>query len=114
MATYNNLPVYKVSYDLLLLLIRSSKNMDQDYWRTLGETIKEELIALITNIYRAHHRLHKKLLLANARENLEAVRLLMRIANDLKQLSVYDLGQANIYIESINKQLMTWEKNSLE
>ena len=42
MATYDNLPVYKASYDLLLLLFRCSKNMDRDYRHTLGETIKQD------------------------------------------------------------------------
>lgn len=110
MATYDNLPVYKASYDLLLMLFRCSKNMDRDYRHTLGETIKEELVALITNIYRANCRLQKKILLGNARENLEVVRLLMRLANDLKQFSLNDFIQANLLVESISKQLVAWEK----
>jgi len=113
MATYDNLPVYKASYDLLLLLFRSSKNMDRDYRHTLGETIKEELVALITNIYRANCRVEKKLLLSNARENLEVVRLLMRLANDLKQFTLNDFVQANLLVESISKQLLAWEKYSV-
>jgi hypothetical protein len=91
MATYDNLPVYKASYDLLLLLFRSGKNMDRDYRHTLGETIKEELVALITNIYRANCRVEKKLLLSNARENLEVVRLLMLLYKDLKQIKTNEL-----------------------
>lgn len=114
MATYDNLPVYKASYDLLLLLFRSSKSMDRDYRHTLGETIKEELVALITNIYRANCRIQKKALLNNARENLEVVRLLMRLANDLKQFTLNDFVQANTLVESISKQLVAWEKYSLE
>jgi hypothetical protein len=113
MATYDNLPVYKACYDLLLLLFRSSKNMERDYKHTLGETIKEELIALITNIYRANCRVQKKALLSNARENIEVVRLLMRLSNDLKQFTLNDFVQANLLVESISKQLVAWEKYSV-
>ncbi len=114
MAIYNNLPVYKASYDLLLLLFKCSKNMDRDYRHTLGETIKQELVALITHIYRANSKVQKKVLLANARENLEVVRLLMRLANDLNQFKLTDFVQDNLYIESISKQLVAWQKYSLE
>ncbi len=88
--------------------------MDRDYRHTLGETIKNELVALITNIYRANCRVQKKILLSNARENLEVVRLLMRLANDLKQFSLNDFVQANLLVESISKQLVAWEKYSVE
>lgn len=60
MATYNNLPVYKICYDLILQIFASSRHMQRDYRFTLGETMKVELIALITNIYRANSRYQKK------------------------------------------------------
>jgi hypothetical protein len=88
--------------------------MDRDYRHTLGETIKQELVALITNIYRANCRVQKKALISNARENLEVVRLLMRLANDLKQFTLNDFVKANLFVESISKQLVAWEKYSLE
>jgi hypothetical protein len=114
MATYDNLPVYKASYDLLLLLFRCSKNRDRDYRHTLGETIKQELVALMTNVYRANCRVQKKALISNARGNLEVVRLLMRLTKDLKQFTLNDFVQANLFVESISKQLVAWEKYSLE
>ena len=114
MATYDNLPVYKASYDSLLLLFRSSKNMDRDYRHTLGETLKQELVALMTNIYRANCVVQKKALLITARENLEVVRLLMRLAKDLKQFTLIELVQANVLVESISKQLAAWEKYCVE
>jgi hypothetical protein len=69
---------------------------------------------LITKIYRANCRVQKKILLSNARENLEVVRLLMRLANDLKQFTLNDFVQANLLVESISKQLVAWEKYSVE
>ena len=55
--TYDNLPVYKVSYDLLLQLFRFCRNMQRDYRYTLGESIKNELVSLMLNIHRPQLRL---------------------------------------------------------
>ena len=43
MATYNHLPVYKVSYDLLVELFRFTKDFTREYKYTIGESIKKEL-----------------------------------------------------------------------
>jgi len=37
MAYYNDLPVYKFSYDLLLAVFLSAKNFNKDYRYTIGE-----------------------------------------------------------------------------
>ena len=114
MATYNSLPVYKVCYDLTLEVFASSRNMQRDYRFTLGETMKKELISLITNIYRANSRQERKKLIGEARENLEVVRMLMRLTYELKQIPMNKFISANEKIESISKQLTAWERSCKE
>lgn len=114
MANYDHLPVYKVCYDLLIKLFRISGNMQRDYRFTLGESMKRELVDLIVNIYRANCRYIKKDLLAKARENLEVIRLLLRLTNDLKQMSLKEFVGASESIESISKQLAAWHKSCKE
>ncbi len=114
MATYDNLPVYKVCYDLILLIFTSGRHMQRDYRFTLGETMKKELIQLMANIYRANCRYQKKELLSRARENLELVRLLLRLSMELKQVPLKTFATANVKIESISKQLTAWEKSCKE
>ena len=46
MATYNQLPVYKATYDLLLYVYQIGKNVQRDYRYTLGETLKKDLIMI--------------------------------------------------------------------
>ena len=46
MATYNQLPVYKATYDLLLYVYQIGKDVQRDYRYTLGETLKKDLIAI--------------------------------------------------------------------
>jgi hypothetical protein len=114
MATYDNLPVYKQTYDLLLQLFKVCQNMERDYKFTLGENIKKEIIALIINVYRANCRENKEkiLLLQSGRENVEVVRLLLRLLQDLKQIGLKEFISANEKLESVSKQMAAWT-NSL-
>jgi hypothetical protein len=113
MATYDHLPVYKDSYDLLLLLFKTCSTMPRDYRFTLGEQLKKELVVLITYIYRANCGYHKRELLAKSREHLEVTRLLLRLCFDLKQMPLKIYAGATERLESISKQLTAWEKSSL-
>ncbi len=108
MAVYDNLPVYKTSYDLLLQLFNQSKNMERDYRFTIGEGLRNEIVQLIMNIYRANCSQSKKELILKAKENLEITRLLLRLLQDLKQIGLKEFVSANEKIESISKQLNAW------
>ena len=57
---YDNLPVYKVSYDLLQKLFVVVHNFRKEYKYTIGETIKKEVIDLIIAIYRANSHKDKQ------------------------------------------------------
>jgi hypothetical protein len=114
MATYDHLPVYKVCYDLILLLFSSNRHMQRDYRYTLGETVNKELITLITNIYKANTRYRKKEILGEARENIETVRLLLRLAMELKQIPMKTFVSASEMIENISRQLTAWERSCKE
>jgi hypothetical protein len=110
MATYDNLPVYKQTYDLLLQLFRVCQNMERDYKFTLGENLKKEVITLIINVYRANCRENKEKLslLQSGRENVEVVRLLLRLLQDLKQIGLKEFVSANEKLESVSKQMAAW------
>jgi sensor domain CHASE-containing protein len=59
MAQYNELPVYKATYDLLLAIFQFTKEFSKEYKYTVGESLKKETIELLTLIYRANTR-HQK------------------------------------------------------
>ena len=111
MANYNQLPVYKATYDLLLYLFQAGRDMQRDYRYTLGETMKKDLTEILVLIYRANSVHEKGPVLAEAREKLVAVKLHMRLLHDLKQLSVKAYANASLMAESISKQLSAWQKN---
>jgi len=112
MTTYNNLPVYKASYDLLVEIFRFTKNFSKEYKYTVGESIKKEILEMITNIYRANSTFEKrKIHIQKARENGEIIRLFLRLLKDLHQINIPKFVSLNEKIETVSKQLSAWKKS---
>ena len=59
MAKYDDLPVYKASYDLLIEIFHFTKEFTKEYKYTIGESLKKETVELITLIYRANSKRDK-------------------------------------------------------
>ncbi len=113
MATYDNLPVYKTTYDLLLLVFATVKEFQKDYKYTLGDKVKEKLIDLIENVYRANSSFENRLSnIKKARENIEVIRLYIRLCKDLKIVNLKKFVDTSEKIENISKQLMYWETST--
>ena len=86
---YSNLPVFKITYDLNIDIFLIVKNFHREYKSTLGEKLKKFSLKLIVNIYKANRDKTTKLkYILKAREVLEKIRLLVRIAVDMKILSI--------------------------
>lgn len=111
MATYDNLPVYKASYDLLLLVFNVVKEFKKEYKYTLWDNIKKEIINLITNIYKANSKTDKKRNISSSREKIELLRLYFRLSKDLKIVDLNKYIEVNLLLDSISKQLYAWEKS---
>ena len=113
MVLYSELPVYKATYDLLLQVFSMVHNLGKEYKYSLGEKIKNEVTDLLSNIYRANRTREKNIPLDNARENLELVRLYIRILKDMKQIGMNKYIFLNKNLEGISKQLAGWHKSIL-
>ena len=112
MTTYNNLPVYKTSYDLLINIFAVTSWFEKQYKYTLWDKIKNETIDLITSIYRANSSFDDRLQnIKNAREQVEVLKLYIRLSRDLKIITIPKFADLSIDIESISKQLFSWEKS---
>jgi len=111
MASYNQLPVYKVCYDLLIATFYLVNHFKREYKYTLGERIKSEVINTLVNIYWANTHTDKRPALVKARNHLELVRLYYRIIKDLKQINLDKFVEINGKIENISKQLYAWQKS---
>lgn len=60
MAIYENLPVYKASYDLLLELYDVCHNLSRDHRYTIGERLKNRLMDLMVCVYKANANVEKR------------------------------------------------------
>jgi len=110
MGKYDELPVYKASYDLLVEIFRFTKNFIREYKYTVGESLKKETLELITLIYRANSRRDKFAVIQEARERIEVIRLFVRLLKDLQQISLKKFVNVNKQIENVSKQLTGWQK----
>lgn len=111
MAIYSSLPVYKASYRLLVSIFDLSRQFTREYKYTIGEKLKNETIEMITNIYRANSREEKKELLQRARENVEVIRLYLRLLRDLRQVGLPKFVGLNEQLENVSRQLAGWERS---
>lgn len=110
MATYDNLPVFKAAYDLLLQLYGYGQHWSRDIKFTLGENLKKDILDILVCIYHANTVQDKIEYIENAREKMVTVKLQIRILHDLKQLSVKQYAQLCEMSESVSKQLAKWAK----
>ena len=110
MATYDHLPVYKASYELLLEIFKFTRNFQREYKYTIGEKLKNETVDMITHIYRANSARVKTERIQQARESLEVIRLYLRLLKDLNQIGLKRFVDINALIETVSRQLCGWQK----
>jgi hypothetical protein len=108
---YNELPVFKAAYDLILGVFLSSRTIKREYRYTLGEKLKQEIIELMMCVYRANLTVDKIPHILSAREHIEVIKLQIRLLHDLKQVPVKNMSAFELKIEDISKQLATWHKS---
>lgn len=108
MAVYDNLPVFKDTYDLLLLFIRQGTHLQREFRYTIGQELKKELMYLCINIYEANAAVEKEVFIAEARRKIVAIKLNLRLLHDTHQLSTKQFAMFADKTESISKQLAAW------
>lgn len=69
MAHYQNLPLFKAIYDLLIYLFTISRNFQKDYRYTIGENIKKRMLDMIVLLYKTNSSKTKSPLITELREH---------------------------------------------
>jgi hypothetical protein len=114
MAVYDNLPVYKAAYDLLVAIFRMNDNLTKQYKYTLGEALRNTLVELLVTIYKANVDKHEKpLLLRGAIEKIVTIKLYVRLLHDLNQITLKRFTAICDQTEEVRKQLSAWHKSTL-
>ena len=112
MALFSELPVYKTGYDLLIAIYQRTSIFTREYKYTMGERLKNETLELLINIYKSNKSKQETRLqyIEAARQNVEVVRLLLRISKDLKIIGIKGFVALNVQVEDLSKQLSSWQK----
>ena len=110
MAIYDNLPVFKQAYDLLLQILHFTSSVQRDFRYTVGETLKKDVIELCLCIYRANASVEKLPQIEAARERMVSIKLMVRVLHDMKQISTKQFALTCERMESVSKQLAAWQK----
>ena len=110
MAQYDNLPVYKATYDLLQSIYRDTGNVPRDVKFTLVETLKNELTEILVLIYKTNSTTEKLPLIIGMRERLIGVKVRLRLLHDLRHIGTRLYAHLVEQVESESKQLASWQK----
>lgn len=79
MALYDELPVYRDVYKLILMMFECTKDFSKEYKYTLGQDMKRDALQLVRNIYRANKSANKKEYLESFLDNFELLKLEIRL-----------------------------------
>lgn len=111
MSRYQHLPIYKMTYDLLLKVMNITKSFPKEFKYTLGEKLKDELMELIILIYRANSEDQRLGTVKSIAERVQVVEVLIRLSLDLKLISNTQYANLVEMTQSLSKQTQGWAKS---
>ena len=114
MALYYELPVYKDTYKLILMIFEYTKDFSREYKYTLGQDMKRDALQLVRSIYRANKATEKREHLDKFIDDFELLKLEIRLATDMKILPAGKQAELSILMDSIGKQITGWRKTQPE
>lgn len=108
MALYTELPVYRDVYQLILKVFEVSKDFSKEYKYTLGQDMKRDAVHLMRSIYRANKHKNRTEHLEIFLDELELLKLEIRLCVDMKLLPIKKQAILSELLERIGKQVTGW------
>ncbi|KQW97111.1 hypothetical protein ASC94_09975 [Massilia sp. Root418] len=112
MAIHTELPIYKLTYELMLLTMELTKHMPRELKATLGRKLHEECFNLTILVYRANCATAKTPHLDMLLERVQVTELLFRLARDLRAISTGQYSRGFELTDKIGRQGNGWRKHS--
>jgi hypothetical protein len=114
MSIHSHLPIYKVAYALLTLVVDLVKNMPRDFKSSFGGELRNECIGITVLIFRANSSLQKAPHIQTLLERLQVAELLIRLSCDMRFISKDQYARAIDLTAQIGKQATGWKKHSMQ
>ena len=108
MVLHTELPVYKDTYQLILKIFEITKEFSKEYKYTLGQDMKRDALQLIRSIYRANKHKNRAEHLEVFLDELELLKLEIRLCVDMKLLPIKKQAQLSELLDRIGKQVTGW------
>ena len=108
MELHTELPVYKDTYQLILKIFEITKEFSKEYKYTLGQDMKRDALQLIRSIYRANKHKNRAEHLEVFLDELELLKLEIRLCVDMKLLPIRKQAQFSELLDRIGKQVTGW------
>ena len=110
---HSELPIYKVAYDLLGLIVQVARNMPRDVKQQLGGALRDECVQITVCIFRANVAREKAPHLLEVLERLQVAELLLRLSRDKRLISTAQYAAAIELTTSIGKQANGWRRSAV-
>ncbi len=110
MALYDQLPVFKTSYELLLKIYDIDRLLPKEHKHVLWEKLKALGLELVVSIYQANSSTDKKPIIVTLITQIETIKIIVRVSRDIGAISIPQYADISLLVDSITKQLRWWEK----
>ncbi len=112
MVLYNELPVYRDTYNLMMEVYQVTNRFAHEYKYSLGQDMKRDVLSLFRNLYRANRSAAKQEYLEAFLSDFELVKVEMRLCVDLKLLPIKKMAQLSQLTDSIGRQVTAWRNRT--
>lgn len=113
MVMYNQLPIYRDAYSLLLEIYQASSRFPRDFKYTLGQDMKRDSLALFRDLYGANVSAeNRQKHLDSFLTAFELLKVELRLCVDLNVLPIKKLAQLSLIMDSIAKQASGWRRSA--
>jgi hypothetical protein len=112
LARSEHLPIYKASYDLCLYFEQVVRSFSRYHKYSLGTDLRDGARRVLKLVVRANARVDKTPALLSLREELEELKVLVRLCHDVKAFNSFNSFEHAIgLVTEIAKQNEGWLKS---
>ena len=112
MALSEELPLYKDSYDLFLMVIESVKSYPRFYRYTLGERMVTLNMEMLSLIYKANSSYEKASVIADFLDKYRMLVMLFRVIVEQHIITERQYARYAFLLQKVGKQATSWKQYS--